>query len=128
MFQNYGWHSRPKKEQKKKILNLCEPHPSVSSSLDESPQREHPSSPPHGVHTWMLLTSTSSSRLSSSAALSPSCLYTLEASRSGRAQVVPTFRASVKYNSALCGFPWENRKMGVSATLTKHDAKVSPNS
>lgn len=55
---------------------------------------------------WVALkASTSSSRLSSSAALSPSCLYTLEASRSGRAQVVPTFRASVKYNSALCGFP-----------------------
>ena len=64
---------------RKKNLNLCEPHPSVSSSLAESPQREHPSSPPHGVHTWMLLTSTSNSRLSSSAAVSPSCLYTLEA-------------------------------------------------
>lgn len=121
MFQSHGWHSRPKKNRKK----LQPLHASIHSCLDSS-QHKHLSRPPQGVSTRMLLTSPSSSRLPSSAAVSPSCLYTLEASRSGRAQVVPTFRASVKYNSALCGFPYVNRKIQASATLTKHDAHGFP--
>lgn len=107
-------------------VSVFENHTSAYFCLDESSQHRHPSSPLQGVSTWKLLTSTSSSRLSSSAAVSPSCRYILEASRRGRAQVVPTFRAAVKYNSALCGFPYMNGKIQALATLTRHDVHGFP--